>query len=179
MLVCGRRWGALREYVFSIVCFASAVGIALIIAPEGTRRGLKKHLTLISTLCLICLLINPMAELMDTVSALDGAELDELLGIGGEGELYDKYEAIYQSYLDGGYGENIGEAVKDALYGRFGIKKENCRVLTEFADKNGDGAREPRKITVILSGEAKFKEPDGIKTFISELFECEAAVAIE
>ena len=166
MLVCGRRWCALREYVFSIVCFSSAAGIALILVPEGTRQGLKKHLKLLSVLCLICLLINPMAELIQTLSSLDVEDLSGIFDTDSEGELYDKYDEIYQSYLDGGYGENIGEAVKDVLHGRFDIKKDNCRVLTEFADKNGDG-------------EEKLKEPDSIKTFISELFECDVSVAIE
>ena len=120
-----------------------------------------------------------MAELIQTLSSLDVEDLSGIFDTDSEGELYDKYDEIYQSYLDGGYGENIGEAVKDVLHGRFDIKKDNCRVLTEFADKNGDGAREPKKITVILSGEAKLKEPDSIKTFISELFECDVSVAIE
>jgi hypothetical protein len=178
MLICGRR-GVMTEYVFSIVLFSIASGIVLILVPEGTRQGLKKHLKLITSLCLICILISPMAKLMETISSFDGGDINGIFGTDTEGELYDKYNEIYQNYLDGGYGENIGEAVKEALYKRFGIAKENARVLTEFSDKNGDGVREPRKITIVLSGSAIVKEPDSIKKFVSEVFECDTAVAIE
>lgn len=169
----------MREYVFRIVCFSIAAGVLLIISPEGTRGGLKKHTKLISSLCIVCILINPMAELVDSIRSFDADDINGLFGTDVEGELYEKYDEIYQNYLDGGYGDNIGAAVKDILYERFGILKENCRVLTEFYDSDGDGVREPGKITVILSGNAKFKEPESIKVFISELFECDAAVAVE
>ena len=169
----------MREYVLSIVCFSIAAGVAMIISPEGTRGGLKKHMRLISSLCIVCILINPLAEVIDTIGAFDADEINGFFGADVEGELYEKYEEIYHNYLDGGYGENIGAAVKDSLYERFGIERENCRVLTEFRDRDGDGVREPSKITVVLSGGAKFKEPDSIKNFISGLFECDAAVAIE
>ena len=169
----------MREYVFSIVCFSCATGIVLMLAPDGLRQGLKKHVKFIGALCLICILIKPTTELLEAIERLGDEGFSGMLEGESEGELYDKYDEIYKNYLDGGYGENIGEAVKDSLYERFGIEKDNCRVLTEFADKDGDGVREPKKITVILGGNAKFKEPESIKSFISELFDCEAAVAIE
>ena len=167
----------MREYLYSIVCFTCATGLVLILAPDGVRQGLKKHVKFIGALCLICILIKPTTELLD---ALDSFGDNGFSGIiDDESKLYDKYEEIYQNYLDGGYGENIGDAVKDSLYERFQIEKKHCRILTEFADRNGDGIREPKKITVILSGSAKFKEPESIKCFVSELFDCEAVVAIE
>lgn len=169
----------MREYVYSVVCFSCAAGLVLMLAPDGVRQGLKKHVKFIGALCLICILIKPTTDFLDAVDRLGKEDFSGILDSESEGELYDKYEEIYQNYLDGSYGENIGEAVKDALDERFNIEKENCRVLTEFSDKDGDGVREPKKITVVLSGEAKFKEPESIKSFVSELFECDAAVAIE
>lgn len=179
MLFCGGRWCNLREYVYSVVSFSFAFGLVMILAPDGVRQGIKKHIKLIGALCLVCILIDPVSELLDTLENVSSGNMSEITGGIAEGELYDKYDEIYQSYLDGSYGENIGEAVKDALLKKFDIKKENCRVLTEFHDKNGDGVREPKKITVVLSGADKFRDPEMIKGFLSSLFECNVVAAIE
>ena len=96
-----------------------------------------------------------------------------------EVELRDKYEDIYNKYFEGDYGENIGQAVKDSLYEKFGIANDKCRINVELSDSDGDGIKEPRRITVILNGRAIFKDPEAIKKFISELFKCECKCAIE
>ena len=167
----------MREYVYSIVSFSSAAGLLLILLPSGTRHGLKKHVKLICALCLVCILIDPLSDLIGSIDELFSGDLSIYEDNGGE--LYERYEQIYQSYLDGSYGDNIGQVVKDALFEKFDIKRENCRVLTEFYDNNGDGVREPKRITVVLSGEDKFRDPETVKEFLSSVFECEIAAAIE
>ena len=179
MLVGGRGRHALKEYIYSIASFSFALGLVLVIAPDGVRQGIKKHVKFIGALCLICILIDPVAELIGTLHNLSNKDLSGFIGESDKGELYDKYENIYESYLDGSYGENVGAAVKDSLLKKFGIKKDNCRVLTEFCNGDGDEARKPQKITIILSGDDKFRDPDKIKSFISDTFDCEAAVAVE
>lgn len=169
----------MREYVYSIVSLSSAVGVILMLAPDGVRQGLKKHIKFISALCLVCVLINPVSEFLYTFDDLLHSDHLEFIGGVNEGELYEKYDEIYQSYLEGSYGENIGGAVKDALSEKYGIKKENCRVLTEFYDNDRDGIREPKKITVVLSGLDRFRDPEMIKRFLSDIFNCDVAVAIE
>lgn len=169
----------MSEYIYSTVCLAVAVGIVLLIAPDGARQGLKKHIKLIGSLCLICVLIKPTTELLEAIDRLTSEGFSGIFESESESEIYDKYENIYQDYLSGTYGKNIGEAVKDGLLKRFGIAKDECRVISEFEEADSDAVSEPKKITVVLSGNAKFKEPNAIKAFIEELFECDAAVAIE
>ncbi len=165
------------EYVYSIVSFSFAAGLILILIPSGTKQGLKKHVKLISALCLVCILIEPLSNLIESIDEVLSGDL--LTHEDNAGELYERYEQIYQSYLDGSYGDNIGQAVKDALFEKFGIQKKNCRVLTEFHDNNGDGVREPKRITVVLSGEDRFRDPETVKAFLSSLFECAVSAAIE
>ena len=88
-------------------------------------------------------------------------------------------EQIYDKYLEGGYSDNVGEAVKEILYERLGVSKENCRVAVSFADKDGDGVREPSKITVILSGKEIFRDPSTVKALIQSLFKCDCECAID
>ena len=168
----------MREYVVSVVSFSSALGLVLLIVPEGVRSGLKKHVRLIGALCLICLLITTVSELLDSFDKLLNGDLSGIVGRSASNELYDKYEAIYNAYVNGSYGENIERAVKDILFERFSIKGDNCRVTVELLS-NGDGVSEPGKITVILSREGILCDPEKIKGFVSEMFSCECAVAIE
>ena len=168
----------MREYVVSVVSFSSALGLVLLIVPDGVRSGLKKHVRLIGALCLICLLISPASKLLDAFDKLSLGDISGLVGNPVSDGLYDKYEEIYNDYVNGSYGENVGDAVKDALFERFSIKRDNCRVMVDLFD-NGDGISEPSKITVVLSGEGILSDPEKIKLFVSELFSCECAVAIE
>lgn len=167
----------MNEYIYSIVCLSTAVGMVSVLCPEESRQGIKKYVRLIGAVCLLCALIKPVSELLDAIKKFDADELSNM--IQPEGEVYDKYESIYQNYLDGHYGNNIGQAVKDCLFEKFDINNEDCRVNTEFEDINGDGVREPKKITVILSGRAKFNDPDAISKLVLNVFGCACVVAIE
>ncbi len=172
----GGRW-AVREYVYGIVILSAAMSVIFALTPEGRGQGLKKHVRLISSICLLCVLIEPATELIDRLSAM-GEDISGSIS-DSENGLYERYDSIYENYLDGKYGENIGQAVKDALYEKFGIKNENCRVSTEFHYSEKDSVKIPRKITAVLSGRAVYVDPIAVKDFISELFGCEAEVALE
>lgn len=167
----------MSEYIYSIVCVSAAIGIACAISPDGMGGGLKKHIKLLCALCFICVLIGPLTRALDNlkntfVELCDYAS-DE------ESEIREKYERIYNEYLEGGYGENVEDAVKDTLSARFGISESEVRAIVKFADKNGDGVNEVEKITVILSGRSIFLDPAEIKACILETFEAECVCAIE
>ncbi len=167
----------MNGYIYSIVCVAAAGGIVCIVTPD---KGIKKHIKFVCALCLISVLIAPISGFISGIKDFFEGEGEEIFGsIGEEGELRDKYESIYNKYFEGGYGENIGQAVKDSLYEKFGIENDKCRINVVLSDNDGDGVKEPSKITVILNGDAIFKDPTPIKRFISELFKCECKCAIE
>ena len=176
MLVGGGR-RTLSEYIYSIVSVAAAIGIACAVAPEGTGGGIKKHMKLLCALCFLCVLIGPLTSVLDNLKnafgELGGYTADE------ESEIREKYERIYNEYLEGGYGENVEEAVKALLTARFGMPEGDVRATVKFADKNGDGINEVEKITVILSGKAVFVDPASIKACIGETFDAECVCAIE
>lgn len=168
----------MRAYIYSIVCVAAAGGIVLIIAPEGIRGGIKKHLKLICALFLLCIMISPATELLSSIKELGN------IGLGNidrelENELQNKYENIYESYLEGSYRGNIGQAVKECLFEKFGVPQDECRVEVSFYDSDEDGVREPSRITVIYSGRSIYRNPRETESYVSGLFKCECVCAIE
>ena len=169
----------MNGYIYSIVCISMSVGIACIIAPEGTRSGIKKHLKLACSLCLLCVLIGPMAGFINNLREILSSGRDAIMNSLDRDELRESYESIYDKYLEADYGENVGQAVKNSLFDRFGIPESECEVNVEFTDEKADGVKEPRKITVIFSGRSVFRDPKEIKDFISELFGCECLCAVD
>ncbi len=164
----------MNGYIYSIVAVATAIGIAMMIAPNS--EGMKKYVRLIASVCILCVVIDPTVKLIEAINDFNG-EIG-FLPSDESGELYDKYDGIYQNYLDGKYGENIGDAVKDAVFKRFGIKKENIKVSVSFLYDTQTNLKTPKRITLIISGSAILTDPDELKKFVGELFECEAEVAV-
>ena len=169
----------MSDYIYSIVCVSAAIGIVCVIVPDGTRGGMKKHLRLVCSFCLLCVLVGPVAVFINNMGDILLNGRDAIIeGIDRE-DLREGYESIYDEYLEGNYGENVGQAVKRSLYEKFGIPENECRVRVDFADENSDGIKEPSKITVIFSGRSIFRDPKEIKVFVSELFGCECVCAVD
>ena len=172
----------MSNYLYSVICTVAVAGIALLTLPGNSRGSMKKHLGLVCSLCVLCIITSPMTELVKSVREFfeSGGELIfGQMGKEEKDELYDDYKSIYNKYLEGGYGSNIGQAVKDSLLKKFGIPPQELRVLTAFSDEDGDGVREPYKITVVMSGRAVFRNPREIEGFISDLFKCMCECAVE
>ena len=165
----------MRTYIYSIVCMAAVGGIVLIVSPDGIRSGIKKHMRLICSLCMLCVMISPIGEILNGINDIgnkinDSDEDEQLHGI---------YESIYESKSDEGYNESIGKSVKAELNKKMSVPEKECRVSVEFSDTDQDGFREPRKITVILSGSSVFMNPRQVERFVAEKFGCECVCAIE
>ena len=165
----------MRTYIFSVVCVAALGGCVITLAPEGIRSGIKKHIKLISSLCLLCVMISPMSELLTSLGEIG----DSVASDDDREELQSMYESIYNGEMDKENGEGIGAAVKEKLYERFDIPGGESRVEVSFRDLDGDGFREPTRITVILSGGSVFRDPRKIEDYLSELFGAECVCAIE
>ena len=164
-------------YIYSIVCVSAAIGIACALSPDGVGGGLKKHIKLVCALCFLCVLIGPFMGVLDGVK-----NTFEDIGHGLEGDDEDirsEYDRIYTEFIEGGYGDKIEDAVRELLASELGISEKNVRATVRFEDKNGDGAKEIGKITVILGGKDIFRDPDEIKACIAQTFGCECECAIE
>ena len=153
---------------------AAVGGIVLIVSPEGIRSGIKKHMRLICSLCMLCIMISPIGEILSGIN-----DIGNKVNFGDGEQLHGIYESIYESRNEEGYNDSIGKAVKAELSEKMSILDKECRVMVEFSDADQDGFREPRKITVILSGSSVFKNPRQVEDYVSEKFGCECVCAIE
>ena len=153
---------------------AAVGGIVLIVSPDGISAGIKKHMRLICSLCMLCVMISPVKSLIGSMG-----DISDSIYESEDEQLYDIYESIYEEKSDEIYGTGIGEAVKEQLRDKFNIPSSECRVSVEFSDSDRDGFREPKRITVFLTGVSAVNTSRQIESLISEKFGCDCVCMTE
>ena len=163
----------IKAYVLSIFTTALLITVVDILAPTGTGNGLSRHLKLVASLVFVCILISPtvslVAKLRDFANGNWEFDMD--------GDMKDHYSSDLQNALDEASKEYFEEMLKQTLCKEFEITEENLRVRVEWGD-DGENLR-PKKVTVILSGKAIWKNPAKIEEYVSSLLNCDCASAIE
>ena len=167
----------MNAYLYSVVCMAAAGGLVCLLLPGD--GGTKKHLRLLCALCLLAVMVAPMARVLQKLRTL--CEDDQFLFQypSEQKDLYHQYDAMYRKYMEGGYGDSVGMAVKAMLTERLSIPADECRVKVGFSDADAYGLQKPSHITVILCGRSRFKDPRQVEAFIGGVFDCTCVCAIE
>ena len=160
----------IKVYLLSIFATALLITVVDILAPTG---GLSKHLKFVSALVFICILISPTVSLAQRLQ--DFANGNWELDI--EGDIEDHYSSGLQDALDEASKEYFEEMLKLTLCEEFAIVEDDLRVRVEWSS-DGDSLR-PKKVTLILSGKAIWKNPAKIEEYVSSLLDCDCVSAIE
>ena len=156
-------------YFTSVLGAALAVAVVNLLAPESSSKIIR----LVSSLMLICVLIAPLPSAIKKLADLPN-RLEDLSDSATESSPYKEQmeQALNQSSRS-----YFAQALTQMLESRFEIPSGEIRVVIRWAEQE-DAAR-PEKITVILSGSAKWKNPSEIEEFVSGLLGCECVSAIE
>lgn len=148
------------------------VGVIGAVVPDGSGDGLKKYVSFIGALCVLCVLISPLGGVVDFVGRLGDGGFDGFFdSLSDKG----KYEQRYSDYLMSLGRDNISEGVRSLLSEKFGIPSDECRVSVKTREHDGTLAVE--SVTVILSGRSLFCDPYEIEEYISGLLNCKCTVA--
>ena len=160
----------IKTYLLSIFATALLITVVDILAPGG---GLSKHLKLVTSLVFVCILISPSLAFAERLK--DFANGDWELAI--EGDMEEHYSSELQNALDDASKEYFENMLELTLCKEFDIAEDNLRVAVEWI---GDAENlRPKKVTVILSGKAIWKNPAKIEEYVSSLLNCECVSAIE
>ena len=165
----------MRGYLYTVVCMAALSGVVLLVAPDGVKSGLKKHIRLICSICMLCIMISPISRVVDGIKNIG----DMIIEPDKEDGLHSAYESMYEEKNEENFSEVLEDAVKEELKNALSISANECRTIIEFSDVDDDGFREPVKITVVLSGTAIFKNPRNVESIIFGKFGCDCVCAIE
>ena len=163
----------MTSYLISLVSASLAVSLISILAPEGSGGGIGKHIRLLSALFLICVLIAPVGQLIGGIRDLANGNftLPEIaLPNEEDGNLQ------LQSSLDDASKQYFLDSLTILLLQEFSIEEGDLSCKAVWSEQEGQTL--PKRITIILSGSAIWKDPNKIQSFVTELLGCECITAI-
>ncbi len=164
----------MKDYLLTLIAAALVAALVGILSPDGERGGIAKHLKLLTSLFLICVLISPLHSVLTGLKDLANGNLSlPNFDVGTE----DDYRQQMDAALDGATESYVSDMLTQTLESQFSITTGDVSCRVEWA-REGETLK-PTRVTVILSGKAIWKDPKPIEDFVSELLGCECRTAIE
>ena len=164
----------MKNYLLTLIA-ASLVAVLIgILSPDGERGGIAKHMKLLTSLFLVCVLINPLQSGIVGLQKLMQGELSlpELDDTTQEDHLQQM-----EDVLNGASVNYFCDMLTETLEQNFSIENGSVRCRVEW-EQTGETLT-PTRVTVVLSDKAIWKDPREIEAFVSELLGCECVTAIE
>ncbi len=163
----------MKEYLMGLILAGLSAALVGILTPEGERGGIGKHMRLLTSLFLICVLIVPLKGAAEGIKAFLSGEwsLSE-----GNSDTPDYADRVNEA-LDAASEVYFVQMLAQTLSEEFSISADDLR-LTVAWERDGEALR-PREVRVILSGRAIWQDPRKIKEFTENLLGCTCITAIE
>ena len=162
----------IKAYLLSIFATALLITVVDILAP-ASAGGLSKHLKLVLSFVFVCVLISPTVTLAERLLAFSNGDWEFDI----EGDIEDHYSSELQDALDNASRDYFEGMLTQTLCNEFEIAEDDLRVRVEW-DGVGESLR-PQKVTLILSGNAIWKNSAKMEEYVSSLLNCDCVSAIE
>ena len=164
----------MEAYLIAILSAASVAALIGILTPEGAGGGIARHMRLLISLVLICILISPLRSAIDILSEL--ASGDFTVPSIDSTEKND-YQTQMEEALNASSKVYFIQMLTELLEREFSIETGSVRCAVRWNDNEPELS--PIRITVILSGDAIWKDPAPMEAFVTSLLGCECVAAIE
>jgi hypothetical protein len=164
----------MKEYILTLIAAALSASLIGILSPDGERGGIARHMRLLIALFMAITLISPIRSLLSgirdwTVGSGSLPPSVESLPIDPDKTLSEALQNASEAYFT--------DMLTQAIETKFAIGVGDVRCAVAWQAK--DGTLAPKKVTVLLSGHAVWKNPEEIEAFVHGLLGCECAIAIE
>ncbi len=145
------------------VCLAAALGELLL--PKTASAGTRKLLHFLTGLLVLVLILTPfLGFLQEHGSFLEGE-------IAWEEEPKQDFEQIFRDAIKAQSGEDLKEGLYALLATEYGIARKDCSIVILFS---GEG--DLMHVSVFLSGEALFQNPERLETALQKKLQCTVEV---
>ena len=153
----------MKESIFLLLGVIVISGFISMLAPE---TSLKRYLSLLTAICLLFAMLEPIGELVGSLESI------ELGNLHTETENKD-YESVYKETLISGNEESFCRLLKAKMSRELGIEAEHFDIRADMRISAGEYKLE--SLSVILCGMGITQDPKQLKDYTSELFgiECE------
>lgn len=165
----------MKTYLITIVLSSLLAILVGMLAPDGDKGGVFKHMRLLTSLFLVCVLISPLQESIKYLQGLLNGSI-ELPWLDGS-EDKSGYEQEMNEALENASTSYFTQMLTQMLEAQFSIATGDLRCQIQWETQNE--SLSPVHVTVILSGRAIWKDTREIEDFVSELLGCPCVSAIE
>ncbi|MEE0970433.1 MAG: hypothetical protein U0M06_13765 [Clostridia bacterium] len=159
----------MRDYILSIISVSLLGGMANALCPSGNAGKIKKSVSLIMSLLLVCAVARPLTVLIEKGGNIDLSEFADKIS---------EDSRNYNSYMDRTVETVISDSAEEYIYAfaaeEYGLYKEDISVDVKTSSGGNDISFETINLT--LHAGAIFKNPRRLEVEISELFGCECNV---
>ena len=164
----------MTAYFIAVITAALVTALVGILSPNGEKGGIAKHMKLLVSLFLLCILISPLQDVIAELGKwTDGSvSLPDV-----DAPLEDHYRQEMEEAIENASDTYFTQMLTQVLEAEFSIKTGEIRCRVDW--KHQDGKQLPSRVTVILSGSAIWKDPQAIEDFVRDLLGCECVSAIE
>ncbi|MBQ8140463.1 MAG: hypothetical protein IJ038_02065 [Clostridia bacterium] len=161
----------MKNYIVTLICVSLICGFIGVLSPDGERGGLKKHINLVASLCVLCVALAPLGSILTGIENMN-------FNFGGEyfneDELEEKYDEIYKDNLGNYTAASIAVGSERLVCERFGMNEEDFEIRVSVVCYEDSFETESAALIIYPSGIAK--EPREISEYISSLLGCECQI---
>ena len=161
----------MKEYIVTLIAVSILCGVISVLSPEGVGGGIKKHMNLLLSLCVLSIIMAPVGNLLKKG---DGFELDLFGDFIDSENAEQKYDEIYKNTLGGYTAESVSAGSKNMLCKAFDIDGDDVDVCVVLGDNEEELTVE--KVHLIIYSGAVVKDPRTMSEYLTGLFNCECEI---
>ena len=162
----------MKEYLLSIIAAALIAAMVGILSPHGSGKGLLGHLRLLCALFLLCVLLVPLkSALEEGVDWLNG-ELENQIS---QADNTEEYKKELENAMNASSRTYLSRLLVSRLESEFSIPAGEVRCIVQWEESTS----RPKRVSVILSGSAIWRDPSKIEAYVESLLDCECVSAVE
>ena len=161
----------MKEFIITVVGVCLFGGIIELLSPEGEGGGIKKHMKLLASLCVLTVISAPLVSFCRALSNTDAESITDLFEI----EHYEnKYDEIFNESISRYTAEELGRICEERVMVALGIKEEDVDI--EVVTENIDGVISVNSARIIIYPSAIAHDPRDIKAIVENMLECECEI---
>ena len=163
----------MKSYLITLLAASLLTILVTLLAPDGERGGISKHVRLIASLFLICTLLSPLQALIrELPRLLEGDWLPD-----ADTTTDDAYKQRLEDAINQASKDYFTDMLAQTLCTELSVQQEDLRCHVRW--ETGEEMPTPASVTVLLSGGAIWKDPTQICTLVNSLIGCPCEVVIE
>lgn len=154
----------MKVYIISVVAVSLVASALILLAPEGKGGGISKHLRLLTSLCILAVISEPLISFSKNILSSSPRDMTYLFT---DGLTETDSESVFFESISDFSAAQLNTELTRLICENFSLDDGDISVTSSY--KTTDEGISFSSVTVRLSGVAIFKNPRDIESFVTAL----------